>query len=53
MIANAAMKFNEHGTLKDAETSENMTKLLQALVDRKRRLKNLPIDPQLYFGKAV
>lgn len=39
MIANAADKFDEHGTLKDVETSDKIQQLLEALVDWTRRLK--------------
>jgi hypothetical protein len=33
MIANAAEKFDEQGTLKDLKTTEKIKELLEALVD--------------------
>lgn len=39
MIANAAEKFDEQGTLKDPKTTEKIKELLEALVDWTRRLK--------------
>lgn len=39
MIADAAEKFDEQGTLKDPKTSEKIKELLGALVDWTRRLK--------------
>jgi chromate reductase len=39
MIAHAAEKFDEHGNLKDAKTTEKIKELLEALVEWTGRLK--------------
>jgi chromate reductase len=44
MIANAADKFDEHGTLKDVETAQKIKKPLEALVDWTRRLRRPRVD---------
>jgi hypothetical protein len=41
MIANAAEKIDEQGNLKDPQTTEKIKELLEALVDRTRRLKKV------------
>ena len=41
MIANAAEKFDEQGNLKDPKTAEMIKELLEGLVDRTRKLKEM------------
>jgi chromate reductase len=43
MIANATEKFDEQGNLKDAMTVERIKRLLEALIDWTKKLKQAEI----------